>query len=169
MSMNNAARKGFRKGLPFNLGVFAGFSIVMLLCMAFSKLLFTLIPRIAFPMKIAGAAYMLYLIWTILRPSKSHGENDGSGGFFAGAALQFINVKIMIYGITAMSSYILPHYSALPLLILFSLLLAFVGFTGTLCWSAFGTLFSRLFRDHKLIMDVIMVILLLYCAVSLFL
>ena len=45
MSMSNGARKGFKAALPFNLGIWTGFSVVMLLCTALCQLLGTLIPR----------------------------------------------------------------------------------------------------------------------------
>jgi threonine/homoserine/homoserine lactone efflux protein len=120
-------------------------------------------------MKILGAAYMGYLIITTLLPSKKHEINNNSGSFIVGAALQLINPKIIIYGITAMSSYILPYYNAMLILIGFAFLLSFVGFIGTICWALFGSVFSILFNKHKKIINIIMSILLLYCAVSLFL
>ena len=32
MSMSNGGRLGFRRALPFNFGIWAGFTVVMLLC-----------------------------------------------------------------------------------------------------------------------------------------
>ncbi|MDR1216345.1 MAG: LysE family transporter [Treponema sp.] len=169
MSMNNTKNVGFKKGIVFNLGIFAGFFVVMILCLVFSTVLYTLIPKIQFPMKILGAAYMVYLIIKTLVPSKAHEIKNNNGSFLVGALLQLINPKIIIYGITAMSSYILVYYEAVPILIFFVFLLAFVGFTGTICWALFGSLFSILFNKHGKILNIIMAILLLYCAVSLFL
>jgi threonine/homoserine/homoserine lactone efflux protein len=120
-------------------------------------------------MKILGAAYMAYLIIKILTPSKEHEIKSNNGSFLIGVFLQLINPKIIIYGITAMSSYILPYYNEMPVLLLFALLLSFVGLTGTICWALFGSLFSVLFKKHGLILNIIMAVLLLYCAVSLFL
>ena len=54
MSMTNGSRKGFRAALPFNLGIWIGFSIVMLLCTALCQLLGTLIPRTRLPMLLLG-------------------------------------------------------------------------------------------------------------------
>jgi threonine/homoserine/homoserine lactone efflux protein len=169
MSMNNAKNAGFRKGMPFNLGIFAGFFAVMILCLVFSTVLYTVVPKIQFPMKILGAAYMVYLIIKTLVPSKEHEFKNNNGSFLIGALLQLINPKLIIYGITAISSYILPVYNEIPILLLFALLLSFTGFTGTVCWALFGSLFSVLFNKHGKILNIIMAALLLYCAVSLFL
>jgi threonine/homoserine/homoserine lactone efflux protein len=141
----------------------------MILCLIFSTVLYALIPKIQLPMRIAGAAYMTYLIVKTFVPSKEHEIKNNNGSFWTGALLQLINPKIMIYGITAMSSYILTCYKEAPILALFAFLLAFVGFTGTLCWALFGSVFSIVFNKRGKILNVIMAALLLYCAVSLFL
>ena len=48
-------------------------------------------------------------------------------------------------------------------------LLAFIGFVFTLCWSLFGSAFKLLFSKYAKITNSIMALLLVYCAVSLFL
>lgn len=170
MSMSNGSRKGFKGALPFNFGIGVGFSIVMLLCTTFCSMLSALIPKIKMPMLIIGAAYMLYLAWETFRSSDSIKENHSHNGFMSGLLLQFINPKIYIYCIMSMEAYILPYYhnQMLPL-IGFALLLAFIGFAFTLCWSAFGSVFKWLFSKHAKVVNTIMALLLVYCAVSLFL
>ena len=142
----------------------------MVLCTAFCSMLSALIPKIKTPMLAIGAAYMLYLAWETLGSSGDIQENHSRDGFFAGLFLQFINPKIYIYGVMSMEAYILPFYQgqALPLLG-FSLLLAFIGFAFTLCWSAFGSAFKWLFSKHARVVNLVMALLLVYCAISLFL
>ena len=169
MSMSNGGRLGFRGALPFNFGIWAGFSAVMLLCTAFCTTLTNLIPAVKTPMLIAGAAYMLHLAWSTFRSSGVIEDRHSSSGFYAGMLLQFINPKIYIYGIMSMQAYILPFYAGEPLtLMLFALLLAFIGFAFTLCWSAFGSAFRLLFSRHTKTVNTIMALLLVYCALSLF-
>ena len=169
MSMSNGGRLGFRGALPFNFGIWAGFSAVMLLCTAFCTTLTNLIPAVKTPMLIAGAAYMLHLAWDTFRSSGVIDDDHSRSGFYAGMLLQFINPKIYIYGIMSMQAYILPFYAGEPLtLALFALLLAFIGFAFTLCWSAFGSAFRLLFSRHTKTVNTIMALLLVYCAASLF-
>ncbi|NLO85415.1 MAG: LysE family transporter [Clostridiales bacterium] len=170
MSMTNANRKGFTKTLPFNFGIYTGFSIVMILCTAFCSLLSTLIPKIKLPMLIVGALYMLYLAWHTYRSTGEIDEGSTHDGFLSGCLLQFINPKIIIYGIVSMEAYILPYYHGqiVPLLA-YAMLLSTIGFVATVCWSAFGSLFKRLFSKHAKVVNVIMALLLVYCAISLFL
>lgn len=170
MSMSNGGRKGFRGALPFNFGIGVGFSIVMLLCTAFCSLLSSLIPKIKMPMLAVGAAYMLCLALETFRSGDSIEENHSRDGFMSGLLLHFINPKIYIYCIMSMEAYILPYYHGqiIPLFG-FALLLALIGFAFTLCWSAFGSVFKWLFSRHAKVVNTVMAVLLIYCAISLFL
>lgn len=169
MSMANGSRKGFKGALPFNLGIWVGFSVVMILCTAFCSALSGLIPKIQLPMKIIGAAYLLYLAWGTFRSTGAIGNDAANGGFLSGLLLQFINPKIYVYGIVSMEAYILPYFQGrfVPLFG-FALLLALIGFVFTLCWSAFGSAFRLLFSRHARVINPILALLLVYCAVSLF-
>ena len=170
MSMSNAGRLGFRRALPFNLGIWVGFTIVMVLCTLFCTALSALIPAIRLPMLVLGAAYMLYLAWGTFRSSGVIQEDHAREGFRSGLLLQFINPKIYLYGVMSMEAYILPYYSGRPvILFLFALLLAFIGFAFTLAWAAFGSVFRLLFSRHAQAVNTVMALLLVYCAVSLFL
>ena len=169
MSMSNGSRKGFKGALPFNLGIWVGFSVVMLLCTIFCSILSTFIPKIKLPMLIVGAAYMPYLAWETFRSSDNIEEDHSRDGFLSGLLLQFINPKIYIYCMMSMEAYILPFYNGnAPALFGFAMLLAFIGFAFTLCWSAFGSVFKYLFSKHAKLVNTIMALLLVYCAVSLF-
>ena len=98
LSMSNGSRKGFRGALPFNFGILAGFTIVMLACTAFCNLLSTWIPKLKTPMLLIGAAYMLYLAWETFRSDGVLEEGHARDGFFQGLLLQFVNPKIYISG-----------------------------------------------------------------------
>ena len=170
MSMSNAGRLGFRKSFPFNLGIWVGFSVVMLVCTFFCNMLSEIIPKIKTPMLVTGALYILWLAWKTVKSSSAIEEKHSQSSFISGALLQFINPKIYIYCIVSMEAYILPYYQGEWLtLIFFALLLAFIGFAFTLCWSLFGSVFKLLFSKYAKVTNLIMAGLLVYCAISLFL
>ena len=170
MSMSNAGRLGFRKSFPFNLGIWVGSSVVMLVCTFFCNMLSEIIPKIKTPMLIIGAIYMLWLAWKTVKSSSVIEEKQAKSSFLSGALLQFINPKIYIYCIVSMEAYILPYYQGEWLtLIFFALLLAFIGFAFTLCWALFGSVFKLLFSKYAKVTNFIMAGLLAYCAISLFL
>lgn len=169
LAMSTATRYGFRKTIPLCLGMLAGFFLVIGSCALFSSLLYNFIPSVEPVMRILGAAYILYLAWTIFR-SKSDSDDSASDtpvGFIAGCFLQCINVKIILYGLTAMSTFILPHYSRPFEIVLFTLFLIFASTTSNLLWAFFGSAFQKLFSQYAKALNTIMALLLVYCALTL--
>ena len=49
-----------------------------------------------------------------------------------------------------------------------SLLLAAIGALGNLCWALAGHLFQRLFRQYGRPLNIVLALLLVYCAVRIF-
>mgnify|MGYP000175835053 CR=1 FL=1 len=140
----------------------------MLICTAFCSTLTELIPAVKTPMLIAGAAYMLHLAWATYKSDGVITEDHSRSGFYSGLILQFINLNLHLLQLCP-CSYILLFYAGEPFkLTLFALLLAFIGFLFTLCWSAFGSAFRLLFSRHTKSVNTIMALLLVYCAASLF-
>ena len=171
LSMSNASRYGFKKSILFNVGIFFGFFIIIGLCSVFSATLYNLLPSIKYFMTIIGAMYILWLAWKTYKskPPSDNPNTKDTNTFLAGFFLQFVNLKVILYGITTVSTFIVPYYKSSISLALFSVLLAFIGFTATCCWSLFGSLFQRFLAANYKIVNVIMSLLLLYCAISLFL
>jgi cysteine/O-acetylserine efflux protein len=121
-------------------------------------------------MKILAAVYLFYLIIKTLVSTKKQEPkgNDKNRSFFAGVLLQFVNVKIMLFGITALTSYLLPYYKSIPVLILFAFLMSSIQLTGNISWTLFGSVMNKLFNKHRTILNIIIAIMLLYCIVRLF-
>lgn len=170
MSMTNANRDGFKKTLNFDLGVFAGFFVMMLACSYFNLLLFNLIPKIKIFMSIIGSAYMIYLAYKIYTSKVVEGESNNThiNSFFTGLMMQFVNVKVILYGLTVVSSFIIPYSSNPAVLILFSLLLASLAFVSTACWAMFGALFQKFLSKYRKAFNTVMSLLLLYSAIAIF-
>lgn len=170
MSMANAGRFGMKKSMGFNWGVFAGFVVILAASAAFSSALYAIIPAIKPVLKTIGALYILWLAYKTV----FGGKHRAAGGpevnsFLSGMLLQFMNPKAILYSITVFSTFIVPYYHNLLVLFFFSVLLAFVSFLSTLCWALFGSVFQRFFDRHTKAVNLCMGLLLVYCAVSLFL
>lgn len=169
MSMANGTCKGFVASLPFNFGILFGFSLVMLICTFFCEVLASLIPSLIRPLQIIGGLYLVWLSWQIYQSGSDLAQSMQSDSFWSGAILQFVNVKIYIYCILSMQTYILPIYHGeARALIGFALLLAFIGFGFTLLWSAFGAIFSILFSRYSKFVNTVLAIALLYCTYTIF-
>lgn len=113
-----------------------------------------------------GAAYILWLAWQIAKSKPATGTPSVEPvGFWASLGLQFVNVKIILYGITALSTFVLPVTREPVWLISVSLLLAAIGALGNLCWALAGHLFQRLFLLYGRQLNWMLAALLVYCAV----
>lgn len=167
MAMSNAGRYGFKKSIRFNAGVFFGFLIIMVLGSFLSVTLFNLIPAIKPLMTFIGASYILWLAWKTYK-SKPHAEDESkaTNTFAAGILLQFVNVKVIIYCITIVSTFIVPYYKSIFVLSLFSLFLASVSFMSTCSWAMFGAIFQKFLFKNERTVNIIMALLLVYCALS---
>lgn len=170
MAMLFANQFGFKKTLRFCLGVGAGFFVIMILSSYFNLLLHNVIPKIELPMMILGAGYMLYLAYKIITSTTGGNGNDGGkyNSFLAGILLQFVNPKGVLYGITVVATFILPYHNSHSSLLLLSLFLGFVGILSTGSWSLFGSVFQKLLSKYRQQFNIVMALLLVYSAVSIF-
>jgi threonine/homoserine/homoserine lactone efflux protein len=168
LSMSNGSRKGFFRGLPLNLGMWCGFSLVMIGCALVCSLLSAWLPVIKKPMLWIGAGYLVWLAWKNFRRSTEIAEAESRGDFLNGFAMQFVNPKVMLYGIMSYQAYILPVFEGnYPMLLLFAFVLSTVGFVNGLCWSACGSMLRKLFSRHGKIVNTVMALALLWCALKL--
>lgn len=116
-----------------------------------------------------GAAYLLWLAWSVFRSEAGEAEERPAGGILTGMLLQFVNPKFILYGITAFSSFVLPYDDSAPTLSCAVAGLAVIGFSGSCCWAMFGAVFRRFFREHHTFAGSLMALSLVGCAASLYL
>ncbi|MGF2940904.1 LysE family transporter [Enterococcus xiangfangensis] len=169
MALTNAAKFGLRKASIFCLGVLAGFLIDMSLCALLTTVLYASIPKVEPFMKGIGALYMLFLAFTVFRdkPKQKKSEKNflNPSSMFTGTIMQLVNVKVIIYGITSMTAFVILNTQSSSGVILGVLLLSIVGFLGTFTWAVFGSLFQNIFTKYRKQTNIIMALLLVYCAV----
>ena len=171
MAMSSGIRAGFSGAMRFCCGVLLGFLFVMSCCAAFTAVLYAYIPALEPVLRWVGAGYIAWLAVCVFR-SRPGGTGDagasgGAGGLRDGMLLQCVNVKVILYGLTAFSTFILPHFQSPAEAVFFVLVLSLVGFAGTVCWAFFGALLQRLFVEHVRAVNSVLAASLLCIAVSL--
>lgn len=78
--------------------------------------------------------------------------------------LQFVNVKIYMFGITALTGYIVPYTAALPGPACFHEgMIATIGTAATGTWIAAGMLIQRFYRAHYRPVNILLALTLLEC------
>ncbi len=168
LSMTNAMAHGYKNTLRFLGGIFCGFFVVMLICGLLNVLLLSFIPQVRFWMNLLGAAYMIYLALHIIL-SKPDADGDGSpsmASYRAGFTLQFLNLKVILYGITVYSLFIVQAYSSPWAMGVFALILAGIGFVAISCWALGGGLMRSFLSKYSRWFNLLMGALLIYTSVA---
>lgn len=80
--------------------------------------------------------------------------------------LQFVNVKIYLFGITALTGYITNYSTALWVLIFFELIIATIGTIATTCWIGAGMAIQKVYRQYYRPINIILALTLLECVYS---
>ncbi|UKB77446.1 LysE family transporter [Chryseobacterium sp. MEBOG07] len=176
LALNSSMKSGYKNSKTLLFGIYSGFTAVMILAAFFTEFILNSYSFLLDYLKYLGAVYLLYLAWSVMsgKPSELHVEKEESVSkaatdFWKGFFLQFVNVKIIIYGITAFSSFIFPQFQELWIILVFAIFLSFIGNSATWIWAIAGEKLHLFLNKHYKIINMVMGILLLYCAVSLFL
>ncbi len=165
MLLSTASKYGIRKNMKFMAGIWTGSLSLMILCGLLCKTLSSVVPGVAPVMKYVGAAYLLYLAYqTMRRLPPGEKDSDKEPSYVSGIVLQLVNVKIIIYGLTMFSSFILPHVQAPVTLLGFAFYLMVLGAIGNLIWAFAGNALKQFYGKHYKVMNVVMGLLLVWCA-----
>lgn len=169
LALNATSNYGFRQSRNLLSGIYLGFLAIQLLCIISSSFLVALLPELLPYMKYVGAAYICWLAWhvAVSKPMSVTGPDTTMLSFVKGFVLQFANVKIILWGLTAFTAYVLPYYSAPLTLLGFTLLATLIGNGATLLWAVVGAAFSSLLQRHWRTANLAMALLLAYSAASL--
>ena len=163
--LSSASKYGVRGNLRFMTGIWSGSLTLMCLSGMFCSTLGVIIPEIQPVMKYLGAVYILYLAWqTWHRIPPSDQVQEKMPTWKTGFFLQMINVKIIIYGLTMFSAYILPYASRVPMLFGFAVYLMILGALGNLIWAFAGNVLKRGYNSYYRMMNGVMALLLVWCS-----
>ncbi|MGA2546530.1 MAG: LysE family transporter [Rectinemataceae bacterium] len=163
-------RVGYRKSLPYLLGITTGFMVIMLCGGLLTDFLTKNYAAISPWLKWVGVIYMAWLaISLFLRfPKKKSEPGALRDGYVAGIFLQFVNPKGILYGITIYTSFSSLLAGSLGRTLGSAALLSAIVFAAVSTWCLVGSALSRLFDEpaFRLAFNIVMALLLVYSAVS---
>lgn len=166
LALNTVTNYGYKKGRPLFGGIFAGYYVVQMICAIFVFGVSTFLPDVLGIMKYIGAAYILWLAVHIAMSRPDADSVEKSASFLKGFLLQFVNVKIYLFGITALTGYITDFSASLWVLLLFEFIIATIGTVATLTWIGMGVLIQKVYQRHYRVINVILALTLLECVYS---
>lgn len=167
---------GYRKTVPFLLGLVVGFLCLMSLSAWASTSVLRLFPVLQPILQYVGAAYIIYLAYGMLKASynfASKSVNDDGDlqplGFTNGFVLQVLNPKLVVYGIALFSTFLVSLANQPARIAVAVSLLACVAFCATSTWAFFGTLIKSQLRYPRVQFGVnlLLALLLVYTALTL--
>lgn len=168
LALNTVTNYGWKKGKPLFFGIFAGYYVVQTLCAIFVHSIQTLLPSMMGVIKYIGAAYILWLAIHIARSKPDLGDTGHSASFFKGFMLQFVNVKIYMFGVTALTGYIVAYTSSFSSLLFFEFIVATMGTIATCTWIVMGVLIQKIYVRYFRVINILLALTLLECVWGMF-
>lgn len=163
LALNIVTNYGYKKGKTLFFGIFAGYYVVQILCAIFVYGVNSLLPNVMEVTKYIGAAYILWLAIHIVFSKPSTENAKQSASFLKGFMLQFVNVKIYMFGVTALTGYVVGYMSSFPALLFFELVIATIGTIATCTWIGLGVLIQKFYLRHFRVINIILALTLLEC------
>jgi len=100
---------GFRKGIPFLLGILAGIACAIIAATLGLGVLFTTFPAVKVSFQILGALYILYIAYKIaFAPSVNNKDQSNAPKFRDGFILNLLNPKVYAVFLAIYSQFLLP-------------------------------------------------------------
>lgn len=166
LALNTVTNYGWKKGRPLFFGIFTGYYVVQLICAVFVFGIAAFLPSVLGVMKYIGAAYILWLAIHIAISKPEKDDDSKSASYMKGFLLQFVNVKIYLFGMTALTGYITDYYTSLIALVIAELFIATLGSFATLTWIGMGALIQKFYLKHYRIINILLALTLVECIIS---
>lgn len=164
LAMVSGSQLGYRRSLPLLTGFVTGFMILMILSGFLNLALAQFVPSARVVLPWLGCGYMIYLAWAMIYHSDSQKTLPESvKGYVTGIALQLLNVKVLLFGVTVMSSFIVPAFPSAGAVLAWSVFLGSMSFSSVSLWALCGSLFQRFLSRWDRPFRFVMAALLLWC------
>ncbi len=169
MCMYLGANYGLRGSRKFITASMASVFVKALLCGLLNVALASVIPNVVPVLKWAGAAYMLYLGWTMLKSGMKQeetAEKQGESTYSAGILLQILNMKSWVSALSLFSVYVVPYTTELKAIVAGACIMLGLLIVASLSWCLFGRVIKNVYNKYKLPLSIVMALSLVYCAVT---
>ena len=165
MCLYSVSSEGWSGGRKLISGIFTGCVILLISSILFCHQLNEYVPELVKYLKYVGA---IYIIWLALRiaASKPGKSQERAVNFKSGLLLALTNIKMLLYFITIFTVYIIPSGANLYYLFAHGLIILIISVLTWLTWGAAGSLLQRVIAKYYRPFNILMGIILLWCAVK---
>jgi len=166
-SLATTLRYGREQALRQWYGLTAGFYVVSLASVVMVWAVGQVASGLMGWLALIGAAYVLWLAWTMVAPHRAgHEPREVRPTAASGLVLQVTNVKILVVCLTALCSYVLPLSDHPLVLVAAGLALPLIGIACNLVWIYAGELLRSFYERHRRRVDGVMAASLALCAAT---
>ena len=143
----SGANFGFRRTVPHLLGISAGCAIQMVSVCAGLGALFTRWPVLQTVLQWAGAAYLLWLGWKLVRSRQmAEGHAPQPITFVQAVAFQFVNPKAWVMSLSAVALFLPTGMSTLAASAYLITMMVIINVPCISTWALFGTALRGLLK-----------------------
>ncbi|MFS8038087.1 LysE family translocator [Xanthobacter sp. AM11] len=150
----SGARFGFWRTLPQMLGVGVGFPLLVIAIGLGLGQVFAAVPGLHLALKVAGAAYLLFLAYGLMRAAGPDAETARTGEsaptFLQSAAFQWVNPKAWTVALGVIPAFVRPDGEILPQVLLVAGVFMITAVPSLAVWALFGAALSRMLSQEKL-------------------
>lgn len=159
---------GLKGARHFIIGILSGFLFLALLSVLMLYTLSDVIPEIQVVLKYIGFVYLLYLAYKTFTMSMKKNEKVAYSSFKSGFYIQILNTKSLLFFITLLGAFIMPIADNLFMTLLYMSITVLIGWSCFLIWAFAGIFMKNILIKYDLTFRIIMSLLLVYAAVSIF-
>ena len=130
---------GYKRSLNYLFGIGIGLAILMVICGWISNLMRVYFSHFESALRVIGAVYIFWLAYKALQVNYgSKEEKKVLLGFKEGFILQYLNPKVILFGMTIYASYLLPATGDSLLLFASAVMLGLRAYLVNTIWVLFG-------------------------------
>ncbi|MGG4492075.1 LysE family translocator [Metabacillus idriensis] len=160
---------GAKKAMEYTYGATLAFGILLAISAMLNTILIAVIPKVLIVMQIIGSIYMIYLAYQIYKMEPSKPPVNRTATFLSGFLMQFLNPKVVVFTMTVIPAYILPHYIETPAVTISVIAITLIGFSAFITWVLFGAIFKEFLQKYYKTVNIIMSLFLAYSAIMIWL
>ena len=135
---------GYKRSLKYLFGIMLGLTIVMLLSAGVARVMLDIFPTYESILRVVGALYILWMAYGALRMTyDSKEEQRPPFSFIEGILLQFLNIKVILVGMTIYASYLLPIVGNFTPMLITAFGLGVRAFLVNSVWLLFGSVLRK--------------------------
>jgi len=145
-------RYGYRRTIPFILGIVSAFFLTMLGSGLISAWLSQVLPSFESVIRIVGAIYILWLAWHIYQASfELEIGADKIDGYGRGFFLSAVNPKVIVFGLSVHGAFLSSIAGEISQVAFASIALAGMAFIATSTWALFGAAIRKWLQKPRVV------------------